>query len=260
VRRRLAAALTIAVAVALLGGVPAGGQVAATCTTPLLQGLIPHPPTFGVRGMTFVTSVAPAAGVDPARLTNVEVILAGGVVTPLTPTGSGSTVTLNAPAGGTKFDLTYRWFQDIGTATACFGQLEYTIPLEPVGATIGDAGAPRLSGTMHVLFEAPTGHAPAARAVWTLRPMCDVFGCATRVRSGALSVIARPRPDGYSIVTRTHFVPGTSACRGATTIILTVVTTTASDLVRGVSGSSTTTGCAHRTTHRTQVNALRLDL
>jgi hypothetical protein len=99
-----------------------------------------------------------------------------------------------------SFDLTFVWVQNPGRPDACTGTDRSTnIPVVPRGARVGRPGVARLSGRYRL-----TARRGGPSRRWTLRPRCDVFGCATSVRSsGGLRGTLRPRDDGtYGLTAR----------------------------------------------------------
>jgi hypothetical protein len=101
---------------------------------------------------------------------------------------------------GPSFDLSFTWQQGLGRPDACVGADSYAnIPIVAKSARVGRPGVARLSGR----YRATYTRQPSSR--WTLCPTCDVFGCATRLRSnGGLSGTLRPQGNGtYTLERRT---------------------------------------------------------
>lgn len=101
---------------------------------------------------------------------------------------------------GTSFALTFTWQQGLGSPNACGGTDAYTnIPIVASSARVGRPESARLTGRYRATY---TRQSPSR---WTLRPSCDVFGCATKLRSnGGLRGTLRPQSDGtYEFERRT---------------------------------------------------------
>ena len=92
-----------------------------------------------------------------------------------------------APGGRHTFDLRFSWQQNLGQPDACGGVDSYrAIPIVSRRAKVGRPEAARLSGRYQAVYR-------SGRSRWTLRPTCDVFGCATRLHSsGGLRGTMRP--------------------------------------------------------------------
>lgn len=101
---------------------------------------------------------------------------------------------------GRSFELTFFWQQGLGSPNACAGTEAHTnIPIVAKSARVGRPETARLAGRYRATY---TRQRPSR---WTLRPSCDVFGCATRLRSsGGLRGVLRPQSDGtYEFERRT---------------------------------------------------------
>jgi hypothetical protein len=131
----------------------------------------------------------------------------------LAASGTSSRAVLSAPTSGKAFGLVFQWDQDVGTPAACHGTDTYSIPLAKPSDRVGDPATARLAGKLRMTFTGLNFHESPARVTWTLRPACELFACATRLRS-TTGFTATLRPtDGRYVVTSTSRVKvGTFTC------------------------------------------------
>lgn len=162
-------------------------------------------PTYGRAGQSFAAEVLTSGSEPATEVTLIASYREGDVFTSVTLTGAETTVVIPTPAVEPKFKLTLQWKQGEGTAAACEGTIAYAIPVIPAYATAGTPLVPRFIGRFKVFERNVNPPQPGVfKPVWTFRPQCQYFACATAVKSTAhLRGTFHPLGDGdYELETR----------------------------------------------------------
>jgi len=141
--------------------------------------------------------------VDGGTGTNITVQV-GEQVIPLTQDASGEAVVIvNGPTALGTFDIIFSWDQNLGTTQACHGVDLTTLQVIPAESKAGDPDIARLTGKYDLTFRR-AGYKTAS--LWSAKPRCDFFGCASRVESnpGTHGVLT-PSDNGHYAIKPRHY-------------------------------------------------------
>lgn len=110
--------------------------------------------------------------------------------------GDGYRIRVIRPASrGRSITVVASWTQGAGTPAECVGQDSLAIRVVSATARVGDPDVSRLAGRWRVTYR--HGSKTSLSSRWRLTPRCDVFGCATRLRSsGGLRGVLRINDGG----------------------------------------------------------------
>jgi hypothetical protein len=144
-----------------------------------------YPPDYVRRGASFEYSVQRArSSVTEVRVTTIGSSGLADVVEDFAFAEGEDEIEVvrEVPTGRSTIAMRFDWLQDEGRPSACRGSDVYRdIPVISKTAKAGDVEAPRLAGRWAIRYG--KGRTREDRTTWRLTPLCDVFGCRTRLDS-----------------------------------------------------------------------------